>query len=90
MKNFRAAVIGLSLFVVFAIGVTTLVYGTLRRDTTGSTKSYSAIFTDVTGVRVGDDVRIAAGPQLARLMVSDEGSFYQNVEEKLFDRRDAR
>jgi NAD+ kinase len=38
----------------------------------------------------GDDVRIAAGPQLARLMVSDEGSFYQNVEEKLFDRRDAR
>ncbi|MGL5444870.1 MAG: MCE family protein, partial [[Mycobacterium] stephanolepidis] len=59
MKNFRAAVIGLSLFVVFAIGVTTLVYGTLRRDTTGSTKGYSAIFTDVTGVRVGDDVRIA-------------------------------
>jgi NAD+ kinase len=38
----------------------------------------------------GDDVRIAAGPQLARLMVSAEGSFYQNVEEKLFDRRDAR
>jgi NAD+ kinase len=38
----------------------------------------------------GDDVRIAAGPQLARLMVSAGGSFYQNVEEKLFDRRDAR
>jgi len=38
----------------------------------------------------GDVVRIAAGPQLARLMVSGEGSFYQNVEEKLFDRRDAR
>ena len=38
----------------------------------------------------GDDVRIVAGPQLAHLMVSDEGSFYQNVEEKLFDRRDAR
>jgi NAD+ kinase len=38
----------------------------------------------------GDDVRIAAGPQLARLMVSAEGSFYQNVEEKLFGRRDAR
>ena len=38
----------------------------------------------------GDDVRIAAGPQLARLMVSAEGSFYQNVEQKLFDRRDAR
>jgi NAD+ kinase len=38
----------------------------------------------------GDAVHIAAGPQLARLMVSAEGSFYQNVEEKLFDRRDAR
>ena len=38
----------------------------------------------------GDDVRIVAGPQLAHLMVSGEGSFYQNVEEKLFDRRDAR
>ena len=31
-----------------------------------------------------------AGPRKARLMVSGEGSFYQNVEEKLFDRRDAR
>jgi len=38
----------------------------------------------------GDAVRIAAGSQRARLMVSDEGSFYQNVEAKLFDRRDAR
>ena len=38
----------------------------------------------------GDEVRIAAGHKRARLMVSGEGSFYQNVEEKLFDRRDAR
>ena len=38
----------------------------------------------------GDEVRIAAGRKRARLMVSGEGSFYQNVEEKLFDRRDAR
>ena len=38
----------------------------------------------------GDEVRIAAGPRRAHLMVSGEGSFYQNVEEKLFDRRDAR
>ncbi len=38
----------------------------------------------------GDDVRIAAGEQHARLLVRSEGSFYQNVEEKLFDRRDAR
>ena len=38
----------------------------------------------------GDDVRIVAGEQHARLLVRSEGSFYQNVEEKLFDRRDAR
>jgi NAD+ kinase len=38
----------------------------------------------------GDEVRITAGPKRARLMVAGEGSFYQNVEEKLFDRRDAR
>ena len=38
----------------------------------------------------GDEVRIVAGSALARLLVTAEGSFYQNVEEKLFDRRDAR
>jgi NAD+ kinase len=38
----------------------------------------------------GDEVRITAGPELARLLIQNEGSFYQNVEEKLFDRRDAR
>ncbi len=34
----------------------------------------------------GERVRIAAGEQRARLMVRAEGSFYQNVEEKLFNR----
>jgi len=34
----------------------------------------------------GDRVRMAAGEQRARLMVRAEGSFYQNVEEKLFNR----
>ena len=38
----------------------------------------------------GDEVRITAGPEVARLLLQNEGSFYQNVEEKLFDRRDAR
>ena len=34
----------------------------------------------------GDGVRIVAGDRKARLMVRAKGSFYQNVEEKLFDR----
>ena len=38
----------------------------------------------------GDEVRVTAGQQVARLLLQNEGSFYQNVEEKLFDRRDAR
>jgi NAD+ kinase len=38
----------------------------------------------------GDEVRVTAGPEVARLLIQNEGSFYQNVEEKLFDRRDAR
>jgi NAD+ kinase len=38
----------------------------------------------------GDEVRVTAGSQVARLVMQTEGSFYQNVEEKLFDRRDAR
>ena len=38
----------------------------------------------------GDDVRVTAGREVARLLMQNEGSFYQNVEEKLFDRRDAR
>jgi NAD+ kinase len=38
----------------------------------------------------GGEVRMTAGPEVARLLMQNEGSFYQNVEEKLFDRRDAR
>jgi NAD+ kinase len=38
----------------------------------------------------GDEVRVTAGQEVARLLMQSEGSFYQNVEEKLFDRRDAR
>lgn len=34
----------------------------------------------------GDLINVAAGAQLARLMVREGGSFYQNVEEKLFNR----
>lgn len=55
----RGALIGLSLFMVVAVALTWLVYVTLRRDVTGPTVPYSAIFTDVFGLREGDDVRMA-------------------------------
>lgn len=57
--KFRAPLIGLSLFMVVAITLTWLVYVTLRRDVAGPTTPYAAMFTDVYGLREGDDVRMA-------------------------------
>ncbi|MGV0644549.1 MlaD family protein [Mycolicibacterium sp. XJ2546] len=58
MKS-RGALIGLSLFMVVAMVLTWLVYVTLRRDVSGATTPYAAVFTDVFGLREGDDVRMA-------------------------------
>lgn len=57
--KYRGSLIGVSLFMVVAVALTWLVYVTLRRDVAGSTVGYSAIFTDVFGLREGDDVRMA-------------------------------
>ncbi len=57
--KFRGPLIGLSLFMIIALTLTWLVYSTLRRDVTGRTEPYAAVFTDVFGLREGDDVRMA-------------------------------
>ncbi|KLO39315.1 mammalian cell entry protein [Mycobacterium nebraskense] len=57
--SIRRPLIGLSLFMAIAVAVTWLVYATLRRDVAGPTTPYTAMFTDVYGLRVGDDVRMA-------------------------------
>ncbi|CDO89215.1 mammalian cell entry protein [Mycobacterium triplex] len=57
--RFRAPLIGLTLFMVVALTLTWLVYVSLRRDVAGDTAKYSALFTDVYGLREGDDVRMA-------------------------------
>ncbi|GKT30780.1 Virulence factor Mce protein like protein, partial [Aduncisulcus paluster] len=62
----RGPVIGLAVFLVIATALTWLVYVTLRRDVKGSTVSYAAMFTDVFGLREGDDVRIA-GVRVGRI-----------------------
>jgi len=51
--------VGLSLFMVAAVTLTWLVYVTLRRDVAGQTVPYAAVFSDVFGLREGDDVRMA-------------------------------
>ena len=57
--RYRGALIGLSLFMVVATVLTWLVYVTLRRDVAGRTVPYAAMFSDVFGLREGDDVRMA-------------------------------
>jgi phospholipid/cholesterol/gamma-HCH transport system substrate-binding protein len=57
--RYRTALIGLSLFMVVAVTLTWLVYVTLRRDVAGPTVPYAAVFSDVFGLREGDDVRMA-------------------------------
>ncbi|OCB46195.1 mammalian cell entry protein [Mycobacterium vulneris] len=59
MKMYRKALIGLAFFMAFAVTVTWMVFVTLQRDIAGPTNSYSAIFTDVSGLKPGDDVRVA-------------------------------
>ncbi|MDH6199016.1 phospholipid/cholesterol/gamma-HCH transport system substrate-binding protein [Mycobacterium frederiksbergense] len=57
--KYRGALIGLSLFMVVSVTLTWLVYVTLRRDVVGKTVPYAALFSDVFGLREGDDVRMA-------------------------------
>lgn len=57
--KFRGPLIGLCIFMVVSTVLTWLVYATLRRDVAGATTPYAAVFTDVYGLREGDDVRMA-------------------------------
>ncbi len=57
--TYRGPMIGLSLFMAVAITLTWLVYVTLRRDAAGDTVGYTAVISDVFGLREGDDVRMA-------------------------------
>lgn len=59
MRQYRKALTGLSLFTVMAVAMTWMVFATLKRDIAGPTHTYSAIFSDVSGLAPGDDVRVA-------------------------------
>lgn len=58
---------GLVAFLVVTAVMTWLVYATLQRSVTGETTRYGAEFTDVFGLREGDDVRMA-GVRVGRVM----------------------
>lgn len=59
MKGVRKPLIGFGIFALVSVLVTVLVWNTLARTVDGGTKEYSAVFTDVLGLRAGDDVRMA-------------------------------
>lgn len=57
--SLRRPLIGVSLFVTAAVALIWLTFVTLDRGINADTHRYSAVFSDVSGLRVGDDVRMA-------------------------------
>ncbi|MDT4938008.1 MAG: phospholipid/cholesterol/gamma-HCH transport system substrate-binding protein [Pseudonocardiales bacterium] len=55
----RATLIKLAVFVAVASALGTLVFGTLGGGATGPTDTFHAVFADVSGLRVGDPVRVS-------------------------------
>ncbi|MFC4127969.1 MlaD family protein [Nocardia rhizosphaerae] len=85
MKSTKA-LLGFSLFAVLATVLTATIWSTLQRSVPGNTSSYSAVFTDVLGLRVGDDVRMA-GVRVGRV---DEIDFTDDYRARVDFRIEAR
>ncbi|OBH12969.1 MlaD family protein [Mycobacterium sp. E1747] len=87
--RFRGPLVALTLFMVVSLTLTWLVYVSLRRDVAGNTAKYSAVFSDVYGLREGDDVRMA-GVRVGRVeKIELDGnlarvSFVVQQEQRLF------
>ncbi len=59
LRRYPWQIAGLVSFTLIALLMTMTVANTLARRDSGDTRRYSALFTDASGIRVGDDVRIA-------------------------------
>ncbi|MFC9996200.1 MlaD family protein [Nocardia sp. NPDC127526] len=76
---------GFSLFAVIAIVLTYTIWSTLQRSVPGGTHSYSAVFSDVLGLRIGDDVRMA-GVRVGRVDKIDfTGDYRARVDFRIED-----
>ncbi|WP_280235558.1 MlaD family protein [Nocardia cyriacigeorgica] len=81
------ALLGFSLFAVLATVLTYTIWSTLQRSVPGPTHTYSATFSDVLGVRVGDDVRMA-GVRVGRVDSIDfEPDYKARLEIRIQDRQ---
>ncbi|MBO0856320.1 MAG: MCE family protein [Nocardia sp.] len=86
MKS-RRALLGFGIFAVIALVLTVTIYSTLQRSVTGDTTSYSAVFSDVLGLRVGDDVRMA-GVRVGRVDKIDfDGDYKARVDFRIQSRQ---
>ncbi len=68
--SYRRPLIWLIVFLVVSMLLTLTVYATLQRSVRGGVDHYSAVFTDVSGLRTGDDVRMA-GVRVGRVDAID-------------------
>jgi phospholipid/cholesterol/gamma-HCH transport system substrate-binding protein len=59
VKGVRLTAIKFLTFALVAILLGVLLVNTMHNGVSGSTRSYNALFTDVSGLRVGDDVKVA-------------------------------
>lgn len=59
LRRHKGSVIGVTAFAAVAVVLTLMVAGTLSRATGGDTIEVTAVFRDATGLRPGDDVRLA-------------------------------
>lgn len=73
LARHRGAVVGVSVFSLVAVLLTSMVAGTLSRSTSGETITVTAVFRDATGLRAGDDVRLS-GVRIGRVTDTRLGS----------------
>ncbi|GAA0618846.1 MlaD family protein [Kutzneria viridogrisea] len=73
MRGTLAAGIKISVFALVTVLLTGVLAATIANTSLGSTTAYQALFTDVTGLNPGDDVRIAGVRmgQVSRIEVTD-------------------
>lgn len=59
MTSYRRSLVWLCVFLTVCFATVWTVFVTLQRNVSGTTKTYAAVFTDVSGLKVGDEVRMA-------------------------------
>lgn len=73
LRRNKGAVLGVTVFSLVAILLTAMVAGTLSRAQRGDSITLTAVFRDATGLRAGDDVRVA-GVRVGRVSETRVGT----------------